>query len=79
MYVTSHRGGWKGALDSLELELQAVLSYPARMLGTELCSSATAESTLNQRAIPNLTVPLKKSNQTNASPSPRNNADHKET
>lgn len=41
----------KRPLDPLELELQAAVGYPTRMLNTELGSSAKATCTLNHRAL----------------------------
>ena len=40
-------GDWKMACDILELELQMVVTYLTRGLGTELWSSIRVESALN--------------------------------
>lgn len=40
-------GGRKGVLETMELDLQAVVKCPAWVLGTELSSTARAVDSLN--------------------------------
>lgn len=51
MPMQDAHGGWKGALDSLQLKLQMVMSCLIRVPGTELGSSARAVSIFNCSAI----------------------------